>query len=175
MALSRGIFQALMNHWYDFYERSLGCLGVLKDWLVRTLSAMLYSGATTLTLERVPAHALSTAQCERMASDATAAEHRLHDTESSRAHLWSLLGMQELPHEQGAHALQEPEPPPTVPSTRRPQRPRVPVGHRAPRRDPVGPSPQSPPPEEMSLGRGSGAVSRTAASGGGGETAVPGV
>jgi hypothetical protein len=140
--------QALMNHWYYFYERSIGCIGVLKDWLVRTLSATLYSGATTLTLERVQAHALSNAQCERMASDATAAEHRLHYTESSRAHLWSLLGMQGLPHEQGAHALQEQEPPPTVPSTRRPQRPRVPVGHRAPRRDPVGPSPQSPPPKK---------------------------
>jgi hypothetical protein len=56
--------------------------------------------------------------------------------------------MQGLPHEQGAHALQEQEPPPTVPPTRRPQRPRVPVGHRAPRRDPVGPSPQSPPPKK---------------------------
>jgi hypothetical protein len=39
--------QALMNHWYYFDERRIGCLGVLKDWLVRTLSATLYSGATT--------------------------------------------------------------------------------------------------------------------------------
>lgn len=137
--------QDLLNHWYYFYERSIGCIGVLKDWLVRTLSATLYSGATTLTLEHLRAQALSNAQCERMASDATAAEHRLHYTESSRAHLWSLLGMPGLPREQGVPAPQEQEPPATVPSTRRPPRPRVPVGHRVPRRDPVGPSPQSPP------------------------------
>src|SRR5262244_2293117 len=67
--------QALMNHWYDFYERSIGCIGVLKDWLVRTLSATLHRGTATLTLERIQAYALSNAQCERMATDATAAEH----------------------------------------------------------------------------------------------------
>jgi hypothetical protein len=137
--------QALMNYWYYFYERSLGCIGVLKDWLVRTLSATLYSGATTLSLDHVQAHALSNAQCERMASDATAAEHRLHYTESSREHLWSLLGMSGLPHELGTPASQAQPQPASGPPTRRPQRRRVPVGHRAPHRDPVGPSPQNPP------------------------------
>jgi len=136
--------QELLNHWYYFYERSIGCIGVLKDWLVRTLSATLYSGATTLTLDALRTQALSNAQCERMASDATAAEHRLHYTESSREHLWSLLGMPGLPREQGGYAPQAQEPPVPVPPTRRPQRPRVPVGHRVPHRDPVGPSPQRP-------------------------------
>jgi hypothetical protein len=137
--------QELLNHWFYFYERSIGCIGVLKDWLVRTLSATLYSGATTLTLDHLRAQALSNAQCERMASDATAAEHHLHYTESSREHLWSLLGMPGLPREPGTPAAQEQAPPSTGPSMRRPQRPRVPVGHRVPRRDPVGPSLPSPP------------------------------
>jgi len=53
--------QDLMNHWYYFYERGLGCIGVLKDWLVRALSATLSSGAATFTLARVQAHALSNA------------------------------------------------------------------------------------------------------------------
>jgi hypothetical protein len=146
--------QELMNHWYYFYEHSIGCIGVLKDWLVRTLSTTLYGGATTLTLARVQAHALSNAQCERMATDATAAEHRLHYTESSREHLWSLLGMRGLPHDPGSHAAQAPRPTvpdaarPTTPPTRPPRRPRVPVGHRAPHRDPVGAAPPLTPPQK---------------------------
>jgi hypothetical protein len=137
--------QAFMNHWYYFYERSIGCIGVLKDWLVRTLAATLYSGTTTLALDHVQASALSNAQCERMASEATAAEHRLHYTESSREHLWSLLGMSGPPHEPPVSPVQtrpSPGPPP-----RRPPRRRVPVGHRAPQRDPVGSSSPSPLPK----------------------------
>jgi DNA polymerase III delta prime subunit len=140
--------QALMNHWYYFYERSIGCIGVLKDWLVRTLATTLYSGAATLTLEQVQVHALSNAQCERMAAEATAAEHQLHYTESSRAHLWSLLGMGGQPHDPVPHA--PPAPLPTPP--RQPRRPRVPVGHRAPRRDLVGGTPLLAPSKKCPFG-----------------------
>jgi hypothetical protein len=83
----------LMQHWMYFYERSIGCVGVLKDWLVRTLSSALLEGRPELTLARLQDHALSPAQCERMAMEATAAEQKLRYTESSREHLWSLLGM----------------------------------------------------------------------------------
>ena len=149
--------QALMNHWDYFYERSIGCIGVLKDWLVRTLSAALHSGTDTLTLERVQAYALSNAQCERMATDATAAEHRLHYTESSREHLWSLLGMHGLPRDPVPHAPQEPQSTipaaalPTETPTRRPQLPRGQVGHRAPHRDPVGTRPLSDKPKKCAF------------------------
>ena len=140
--------QALMNHWYYFYERSIGCLGVLKDWLVRTLSATLHSGAPPS-----PWNACRPIPSPTPSANEWRAMRRQPNTGSTTrkaaaAHLWSLLGMQGLPYESGAHALHEQEPPPTVPSTRRPQRPRVPVGHRAPRRDPVGPPPQSPPPKQ---------------------------
>jgi hypothetical protein len=136
--------QDLMNHWYYFYERSIGCIGVLKDWLVRTLSDALHSGADVLELDRVRAHALSNAKLERMATDAAAAEHRLHYTESSREHLWSLLGMSVLPTNQvnlaspdqrnaapGSHPGADP------PSSNQ-ELPSVRVGQRSPERDPVG-------------------------------------
>jgi hypothetical protein len=84
--------QALLNHWYYFYERSIGCVGVLKDWLVRAVAAALREDDRHLSLARVQAHALSNAQCESMAANAHAAEQKLHYTESSREHLWSLLG-----------------------------------------------------------------------------------
>lgn len=82
---------ALMQHWFYFYERSIGCVGVLKDWLIRAVAAALHDGNDTLTLERLEEHALSLSQCERMALDAIEGEQKLGYSESRREHLWRLL------------------------------------------------------------------------------------
>lgn len=89
--------QDLMNHWAYFYERSIGCVGVLKDWLVRTVASTLHAHLPTLTWARLQAQALSNAQCESMAMDVHAAEQKLQYAESSRDRLWSVLGMPPLP------------------------------------------------------------------------------
>jgi DNA polymerase III delta prime subunit len=81
----------LMQHWLYFYERSLGCVGVLKDWLIRAVAAALDDGNDTLSLERLHEHTLSLAQCERMALDTTEGEQKLNYMESRREHLWHLL------------------------------------------------------------------------------------
>jgi hypothetical protein len=96
----------------------------------------------------VQAHALSNAQCESMAADAHAAEQKLHYTESSREHLWSLLGMSGLASQPkaapGAVSLTPAAPPgqaarpAPAPSKRRR------VGERAPARDQVGDAPPPP-------------------------------
>jgi AAA domain len=133
--------QELMNHWHYFYERSIGCVGVLKDWLVRTVASTLHARAQTLTLAQLQAQALSNAQCESMAMDAQTAEHKLQYTESSREHLWNLLGMSTiaLPAPSatpGASPLQPPRP---AARTARPAKPtKRRVGERAPQRDAVG-------------------------------------
>jgi hypothetical protein len=80
-----------MQHWFYFYERSLGCVGILKDWLTRAVAAALHDGDDTLTLERVAEHALTLSQCERMALDAIEGEQKLGYAESRREHLWRLL------------------------------------------------------------------------------------
>ncbi len=87
----------LMQHWSYFYERSIGCVGVLKDWLVRAVATAFHDGSDTLTLTRVQDHALSEAQCERMAIEATEGEQALCYTEQRREHLWSLLHMGQMP------------------------------------------------------------------------------
>jgi flagellar biosynthesis GTPase FlhF len=84
---------ALMQHWFYFYERSIGCVGVLKDWLIRAVAAALHDGSDMLTLERLYEHTLSLAQCERMAIEATEGEQKLCYMESRREHLWHLLQM----------------------------------------------------------------------------------
>lgn len=81
----------LMQHWLYFYERSIGCVGVLKDWLIRAVAAALHDGNDTLSLERLHEHTLTLAQCERMALDTTEGEQKLSYMESRREHLWHLL------------------------------------------------------------------------------------
>lgn len=81
----------LMQHWLYFYEHSIGCLGVLKDWLIRTVAAVLDDGNEALTLKQLHEHTLTLAQCERMAIEATEGEQKLSYMESRREHLWHLL------------------------------------------------------------------------------------
>ena len=81
----------LMQHWLYFYEHSIGCLGVLKDWLIRTVAAALDDGNEALTLKQLHEHTLTLAQCERMAIEATEGEQKLSYMESRHEHLWHLL------------------------------------------------------------------------------------
>ncbi len=83
----------LVDQWSYFYERCIGCIGVLKDWLVRALATCLAAGQTELLLERIQECALPIAQCESMALEAAAGEQELHYTASRQQHLWALLGM----------------------------------------------------------------------------------
>ncbi len=85
--------EALLQEWPYFYERSIGCVGVLKDWLIRAVAATLADGETQLTLARLQQYALPEAQCESMAMEAAAGEQELHYTASRRERLWTLLGM----------------------------------------------------------------------------------
>ncbi|HEX4206888.1 MAG TPA: hypothetical protein VHZ51_22330, partial [Ktedonobacteraceae bacterium] len=80
----------LVQYWPYFYERSIGCVGVLKDWLVRAVHAALAEGDRNLLFKRIQECALPLAQCESMALDATAGEQELHYTASQRQHLWKL-------------------------------------------------------------------------------------
>jgi hypothetical protein len=99
-------------------------------------------------LTRVQAHAFSNAQCESMAADAHTAEQKLHYTESSREHLWSLLGMSELASPPGASpgvVSSTPAAPPGQEARQASEPPRRRrVGKRAPARDRVGDAPPSP-------------------------------
>ncbi|MUG96989.1 AAA family ATPase [Scytonema sp. UIC 10036] len=116
----------LMQRWLYFYEHSIGCVGVLKDWLIRAVAAALDDGSNALTLQRLHEHTLTLAQCERMALDATEGEQKLSYMESRREHLWHLLQIgdpskdiptsaapnETSPVETGADSPQKPPPPP---------------------------------------------------------------
>jgi len=107
------------------YERSLGCVGILKDWLSRALIAALESGATTLTLEVLERHAWSLERCMIMLAEAREEEKKL-EAQTSRSMLRVALGLET--------AVAEPSPQPPTPVS--PQR-RAAIS-RIPKRYPVG-------------------------------------
>jgi AAA domain len=84
------------SHWLYFYECSVGCIGVLKDWLLRAVSTALDEGLTTLSLDWVQDHALPVDIYRQMTLDAYEGEQKLNHTASNREHVWRLLQGGEL-------------------------------------------------------------------------------
>jgi hypothetical protein len=87
----------LWRDWEYCYARSIGCVGVLKDWLTRGLAAALEEGATTLTRKHLELHSWSTDQCEKMAQEALEGEFALAEKKGARTRLMTLLGLDPKP------------------------------------------------------------------------------
>lgn len=56
----------LLSHWDYCYERSLGCVGILKNWLRNALFDAIEEGATTVKCSHLERRALSVAQCRNI-------------------------------------------------------------------------------------------------------------
>jgi AAA domain len=84
----------LVARYEYFYERSLGCIGTLKNWLTRTLKDALDEGSDTITLKQLQRRALSVAQCQRMFAEILEGERQLLETEADAQNLRSLLGLE---------------------------------------------------------------------------------
>src|SRR5436190_2530905 len=83
----------LMAMWEFLYERSVGCVGILKEWLMRACVRAIKHGATTLSLEHLEKTALSISQCEKVLAESREGETRLNDDQDSRSRLRALLGI----------------------------------------------------------------------------------
>jgi len=83
----------LIKHWEYLYARSIGCTGILKDWLVRCLAAAIADKSQTITLKRLEEYALPASQCERIATEAIEGERYFTDEEESSRRLMGLLGL----------------------------------------------------------------------------------
>src|SRR5712691_1649664 len=109
----------MSRNWLYFYECSVGCIGVLKDWLLRAVSTALDDGLTRLSLDCVQDHALPVDIYRQMALDAYEGEQRLNHTASNREHVWRLLQGGELiapvpplpPRETSPQPISVPQPP----------------------------------------------------------------
>ncbi len=115
----------LVTHWEYCYERTLGCVGILKNWFTRALKGALESGATTVTLSDLEKRAWSVAQCQKMFQEIQEGEKQLAETESDRDKLRVALGLK-----QPDTSIQLPEVSPNSPRRQ--------VGKRQPKRDKIG-------------------------------------
>jgi energy-coupling factor transporter ATP-binding protein EcfA2 len=67
----------LLKHWDFCYERSIGCIGILKDWLLRALISALSNGDETLTFHHLQSQALNLEQCMILLKEADSGEKKL--------------------------------------------------------------------------------------------------
>lgn len=111
--------------WEYLYERSVGCVGVLKEWLVRASVRAIRHSAAALAREHLEATALSISQCDKILAESREGETRLSDSEDVRLRFRTLLGLEQVA---GATVHS-----PSAQNRRAPK-----VGQRAPQRDPIG-------------------------------------
>ncbi|MDJ0536614.1 MAG: ATP-binding protein [Xenococcaceae cyanobacterium MO_207.B15] len=83
----------LVPHWEYCYERTLGCIGILKNWLTRALKDALDEGANTVALKHLERRAWSVAQCQRMFQEIQEGERQLTETENDIKSLRASLGL----------------------------------------------------------------------------------
>jgi len=124
----------LLQHWKYCYERTIGCVGVLKDWLTRALAQALERGEKTISRPLLEQHALSVDRCGQMVSEAVAGETALIEDDQAAYRLRVRLGLEQGPTERHRQALQEnSRQERSVPLPRH----RARVGQRKPVRDPI--------------------------------------
>lgn len=119
----------LVTGWDFMYERSAGCVGILKEWLMRAAVAAIKSGEGAISQKHLESTALSIGQCEKIVTEAREGEMRLAEGAESCLRLRTLLGL-------GSNLPEKPRPsesgsPIAFPKQRH-------AGQRLPRRDAVG-------------------------------------
>ena len=83
----------LLPHIEYCYERSIGCVGLVKDWLTRALALALNQGAHAVSLKMLERTAWSLDQSERMAREAVDGESEVAEKGEKRDRLKQLLQM----------------------------------------------------------------------------------
>jgi hypothetical protein len=126
----------LLARWEYFYERSIGCVGVLKEWLSRALIEALEDGGKRLTHRHCARYALSISQCEKMLSDAKEGERILTESDESHRRLRARLGLESnMVNDDSKEKLDSANR--TIMEANTSKR-RGRVGQRKPKRDPIG-------------------------------------
>jgi hypothetical protein len=139
-----------LARWRWVAESSLGCIGILRDWLLETVATTLEEGGTSLTVEALARHALHPAKRLQLETEIRAGERQVEGSNAS-----SLQALQALLNTPATTPGSRPASPVAaiLPSGTTSQalqgRSAAPVGiskaaahpgQRAPQRDPVGDS-----------------------------------
>lgn len=84
----------LEKNWDYFYERSIGCVGIVKDWLTQSLRKALSESSNYLLDKYLQTYAPSVSKSMRMLTEAIEGENILLEGESQVEKLRSQLGLQ---------------------------------------------------------------------------------
>lgn len=127
----------MLREWEWFGEWSIGCVGILSDWIIETVSSLCRAGKTTLTIDDLKKHALKPDQRLRLETEARQGAFKVGQAKAqSERELLQLLGKSSdlsrsvsgSPMVARTNSSQPAEP---IPRSPKPVR-------RAPYRDPVG-------------------------------------
>ncbi len=131
---------ALIQRWWYFFEGSIGCIGILKQWLVRALYRALREESPELTRTHLEKSILPDAKWERMRADARSGEAEFQYADGQNSYLSDLASMPTFVPKQ----LNPVSPSPSTPSPQdgtadqKTRKPKGRVGEPSPRRDQVG-------------------------------------
>lgn len=127
----------MLRHWQWFGEWSIGCVGILSDWVIETVNSITRKGETALTIDDLKKHALKPDQRLRLETEARTGEFKIEQAKAkSEQELQELLGKPQASpnglssHPRETNARQSQTPAPLPRSGKR-------IG-RAAHRDPVG-------------------------------------
>jgi energy-coupling factor transporter ATP-binding protein EcfA2 len=83
-------------HWEYFYERSIGCVGILKDWLTQAYRKALNESASTLREHHWQSYAPSVAKCLQIAAEAIEGEKAFEFESGEMSLLRQKLGLSKV-------------------------------------------------------------------------------
>src|SRR6266702_2188968 len=131
---------ALMQRWWYFFEGSIGCIGILKQWLVRALYQALREESTELTRAHLEKSVLPDAKWERMRADARSGEAEFQYADRQNGYLSNLASLPTFVPKPPALAPASPSTPSPKDVTvdQKARKPKRRVGEPSPRRDQVG-------------------------------------
>ena len=83
----------LVPHWDYCYERSLGCVGILKNWFQNALFDAINEGSDSVELKHLERRALSVAQCRNILKKIKEGENNQAQIEAEVQQLRAELGL----------------------------------------------------------------------------------
>ncbi|MBD2447391.1 AAA family ATPase [Nostoc sp. FACHB-152] len=128
------------SHWEYLYERSLGCVGILKNWTSLALKDALNENAKAVTLKHLERRALSVGQCQNILKTIKQGEARYAEIEGNVDGLRQALSLKSKPKSRASSKSDTPhqEQPEKQQGTTQSNKGRKGVGQRNPQRDEVG-------------------------------------
>jgi hypothetical protein len=130
----------LVSQWDYFYEGSVGCVGILKDWLTRAFALALTEKSHILLPKHLEKRVLSIAKRDSILREILTGEEELKEQEATRAQLRLAMGLKQEIRELTFTAEEDnhTEDNSAQASNTRPKRRNRSVGKRSPTRDKIG-------------------------------------